>query len=195
MGASTQSNPSGPAAPAEASGPSTRSMVAVAILLMVVVYAVSIITGWIPEQRKLAAPDAAILVVGILIASILLQPRLLDRLSSFELGSLKFDLSKVKEDQKNQQEELNDVRFALTLLVQEGEREHLKNLKTGNTQYEGSHNLRTELRRLETLGLISKIGEHKIGELKDGLKVDIKNIVKLEKNGVDYLRRIGEAGD
>jgi hypothetical protein len=164
-------------------------------LIAILAYAAGIVSGKIPSGRKLSGADAAILVVGILIASVLLQPRLLDRLTRFELGTLKFDLSKVQEKQKNQQEELNDVRFALTLLVQENEREHLRKLKNGDTQnYVGSHNLRTELRRLRTLGLISTVGDHKIAELKDGLKADLRNIVRLEKNGADYLKRLGEAG-
>jgi hypothetical protein len=88
-------------------------------------------------------------------------------------------------------QEWDDVRLVLTLLVQPGERNHLDNLaKPGPVSYDGNHNVRSELRRLRTLGLIENQTNRHIRELKDGTKQDLKTIVQLTKRGKDYLERV-----
>lgn len=145
-----------------------RASVAIGVLLLVILYSLGIVIGKIPVQRKLAGADVAILVVGILVGTALLRPQLLDRLTHFKLGSVEFELQQLQKNQKTQQDELDDVRFVLTLLLQDSEREHLRKLETGETQnYVGRHQLRTELRRLRTLGLIANVGNRRIGEIQD----------------------------
>jgi hypothetical protein len=170
-----------------------RVVVAASVLLAVLLYVIGIVIGKIPVQRKLGGADVGILVVGILVGAALLRPQLLDRLTHFKLGSLEFELQKLQEDQKTQRDELDNVRFILTLLLQHSEQEHLKKLMSGSTEgYMGHHNLRTELRRLRTLGLIANCPNRGISEIKDGQKVDLKSIVQLTARGREYLEKIGE---
>ena len=173
--------------------PFMRYVIAVGVLVFIAFYSVGIVAGKIPPQRKLVGADVAILLVGVLIAAVLLQPEILDRLTHFKLGSLEFELQQLQKNQKTQENELNDVRFALTLLLQDRERGHLANLKTGATQnYIGNHDLRSELRRLRTLGLLANIGDRKVAEIKDGQKIDLANFVQLTERGRQYLDKLGE---
>jgi hypothetical protein len=175
------------------SRPIARSAVAAGVLLVVILYAISIVAGKIPAQRKLVGADVVILVVGILIGTVLLRPELLDRLKHFKLGSLEFELQQLQKNQKTQQDELDDVRFVLTLLLQDPEKEHLRKLKSGDTEnYVGRHELRSELRRLRTLGLIANLQDQQISKIKDGQKVNLKTIVQLTERGKQYLEKIGD---
>jgi hypothetical protein len=162
--------------------------------LFVFLYSLGIIAGKVPPQRKLVGADVAILLVGVLIAAVLLQPEILDRLTHFKLGSLEFELQRLQNNQKSQQNELDDVRFALTLLLQDRERGHLVNLKSGDTRdYVGNHDLRTELRRLRTLGFIASLPDRAISEIKDGQKIDLAGFVTLTERGKEYLAKLGDS--
>lgn len=192
MASQAQSNPSQDA-PQDRS--LARSLSAVAILLVVALYAISIVAGRIPTDRKLAAPDVVVLLVGVLVSIVLWQPELLDNLKHFKLGGLEVELQRVKKNQKAQQVELNDLRFVLTLLLQDGEREHLRKLKAGDTlNYVGSHELRTELRRLNAMGFVAKLpGRSFRDSIRDGQKIDLKTIINLTDRGNQYLDKITEA--
>jgi hypothetical protein len=52
--------------------------------------------------------------------------------------------------------------------------------------------VRTELRKLRTLGLIRNRDGHKISELADNSKTDLRNIVELTESGRQYLSRLVE---
>jgi hypothetical protein len=174
--------------------PYARYVIAIAVLLFVLLYSIGIIAGKVPPQRKLVGADVAILLVGVLLAAVLLQPEILDRLTHFKLGSLEFELQRLQSNQKNQQNELDDVRFALTLLLMDRERGHLSKLKSGDTRdYVGSHDLRTELRRLRTLGLIASLPDRAVSEIKDGQKIDLAGFVTLTERGNQYLAKLGDS--
>ena len=170
-----------------------RNMIAAGVLLAVFLYVGGIVIGKIPDQRKLRGADVGILVVGILVATAVLRPKLLDRLTHFKLGSLEFELEKIQEDQKTQRDDLDNVRFILTLVLQYNEKQHLKNLLNGNTEnYVGNHVLRTELRRLRTLGLIANRQDQSISGIKDGQRLDLSSVVQLTDRGREYLEKIRE---
>jgi hypothetical protein len=176
-----------------ASDRTLRRVVATAIFLAVILYVTGIILGRIPEQRKLGGADVSILVIAILLGTLLLRPQILERLTHLKVGSVEFELEKLQQDQDAQRKELDNVRFVLTLLLQHAEMEHLRNLNAGNTQnYVGSHALRSELRRLRTLGLISNCNGHKISELTDKRVVDLKTVVQLTARGREYLEKLGD---
>jgi len=171
----------------------TRSVIAAGILLAVLLYVVAIVIGKVPDERKLRGADVGILVVGILVGTALLRPQLLDRLTHFKLGGLEFELQQIQQDQKTQRKDLDDVRFILTLVLQDNEKQHLKNLSSGNTEnYVGNHVLRTELRRLRKLGLLADREHHGISEIKDGQRIDLQSVVCLTERGRRYLEDIRE---
>jgi hypothetical protein len=172
-----------------------RRTIAFAVVLVVSVYTVGIVLGRIPQQQKLSATDVGLVVVTAVVASVLLRPELLNRLTHFKFGSFEADWKHVKEKQQTQERELDAVRFVLTFLLQQAEKNHLENLvKDGASQYEGNHAVRSELRKLRTLGLIENRKDHTIAEMKDGHKCDLKDVVQLTERGRDYLERKQQEG-
>ena len=168
-----------------------RLLIAIAVVLTVAAYIGSIVVGWIPVQRKLTAADVGLILVAGVATSMLLRPDVLHYVSRIKLGIFEADLRDLREGQRVQQRELDDVRLVLTLLVQRHEQNHLENLeKAGPASYDGNHNVRSELRRLRTLGLIQNLKNRGIGELKDGTKHDLKEIVQLTERGKYYLERV-----
>lgn len=169
-----------------------RVLLAVLIISAASVYVYKILVGAIPEQRRLGAVDLAVILVAVLIAGALLNPRLIDRLTRFKLGSVEFQLEKLNHAQQDQRNELDDLRFVLTLLLQPAELQHLKNLEDGTTRYTANHSMRTELRKLRTMGLIHNLEGTKIGDLKDNTERKLSDIVELTDRGRKYLQRLGE---
>ncbi len=80
----------------------------------------------------------------------------------------------------------------LTLLLQQNELEHLRNLENGKTQYQGNEAVCAELRKLRTLGLIRNRKDRAIGETAAKRTFDLKDIVELTDSGRQYLERLGE---
>jgi hypothetical protein len=169
-------------------------LVAAAIVaLAVVAYLVGIVLGKIPQARRLTAADLGVILIAAGALGSLLWPRFLNRLTHLKVGNVELELRQLQQDQQMQEHELDDVRFVLTLLLQENELRHLRNLEKGNARdYVGSHSVRTELRKLRTLGLIRCLPERHIGELGDKVKGDLANFVELTERGKHYLDRLGE---
>jgi len=170
-----------------------RRIVAVVVIVAICVYIFAVVLGRIPVQQKLGVADIGVIILAAGVASILLRPELLDRISHFKFGELELDwLQKIEADQRKQRDELDAVRFVLTLLLQENELEHLRNLENGKTQYEGNEAVCAELRKLRTLGLIRNRKDHAIGETAAKRNFDLKDIVELTERGRQYLERLGE---
>lgn len=170
-----------------------RRTVAVVVLLAMGIYIVAVVLGRIPVQQKLGGADISLVVVAAGVASILLRPELLNRLTHLKVGGLELDwLQKLQDDQQKQRDELDDVRFVLTLLLQQSELNHLLNLERGTTQYQGSEAVCAELRKLRTLGLIRNLKDHTIGEISGKHNFDLKEVVELTERGKHYLKRLGE---
>jgi hypothetical protein len=81
----------------------------------------------------------------------------------------------------------------LPILLPEAERIHLANLASANTkQYKGSHEVRTELRRLRSLKLVKMRSDKPIGDIGDGKMVDLADYVSLTELGQHWVDRIKE---
>ncbi len=79
----------------------------------------------------------------------------------------------------------------LPVLLPKNEQAHLVNLTRERTAgYRGNHALRSELRRLRSLGLISMRGDQHVGDMKDGLTFDLATYVKLTDLGERWARTI-----
>jgi hypothetical protein len=173
--------------------PTMRYTIAIAIVLAVSGYTIGIVTGKIPQLQKLGVADVGVILVSTLTIVFLLRPEFLDRLTHLRVGSVEFELQKLQSDQQAQRNELDDVRFVLTLLLQEREVQHLRALAEGSTQgYVGNHDVRSDLRKLRTLGLIRNCKDRRIAELGDNCKLDLKTVVELTERGQQYLKRLGE---
>ena len=170
-----------------------RRVVAGVVIVAICAYISAVVLGRIPVQQKLGVADIGVIILAAGVASILLRPELLDRISHFKFGELELDwLQKIEADQKKQRVELDDVSFVLTLLLQQNELEHLKNLENGKTQYQGNEAVCAELRKLRTLGLIRNQKDHAMSETAAKRSFDLKDIVELTDRGRQYLERFGE---
>jgi hypothetical protein len=174
--------------------PVISRIVAVVVVVAMFVYIVAIVLGRIPAQQKLGVADIAVVILAIAIAIVLVRPKLLDGISHFKFGELELDwLQKLEENQRKQGDELDDVRFVLTLVLRESERAHLKNLESGNPPpYRGNEAVCAELRKLRTLGLIRNRKDRTIAETADKPNFDLKDVVELTGRGREYLERLGE---
>ena len=173
-----------------------RCTVAVVIVVGVCVYIFAVVLGRIPEKQRLGVAEIGVIILAAGVAGILLRPELLDRISHFKFGELELEWKqKIEADQRKQRDELDAVRFVLTLLLQDSELEHLRNLEKGKTQYQGNEAVCAELRKLRTLGLIRNRRDHVMGETAARRNFDLKDIVELTERGREYLERLGEYGE
>jgi hypothetical protein len=103
-------------------------------------------------------------------------------------------LEKVREKQVEQENQLDDIRLMLPLLLPDSEQKHLSNLSGGRTSgYRGSPTLRTEVRRLRYIRLIRmKKPNQRVEDMKDGLGFDLANFVELTPLGDRWVRRLAE---
>jgi hypothetical protein len=170
--------------------------IAIAVLLMTVVvtYSVGIVSGKVPENRKIDAVHFALIVLTAVVASILVQPEILERFKRVKLSGFELEmLEEVREKQVEQASQLKDLRLILPLLLPETERQHLFHLAGGETSgYRGNHALRTELRRLRSIGLLRMKKDKYVGEIKDGAMFDLADVVELTPLGQRWVKRIRE---
>ena len=119
---------------------------------------------------------------------------LLRQVKTFSLGQLKLEMiEKLRDQQQKQEEKIADIALILPFLLQDKEVRHIHNLFVGQTEkYQGSGALREELRRLRSIGLISKKTDRNIGAMSDGVMLDLADNVELTELGRRWARRIQE---
>jgi hypothetical protein len=171
-----------------------RIAIAVLLVTMVVAYSVGIISGEIPENRKIDAVHFALIVLAVVVACILVQPEILERFKRVKLSGFELEmLVKVREKQAVHESQLEDIRLILPLLLPETERQHLFHIDRGRTSgHRGNHALRAELRRLRSIGLLRMKKDKHVGEMKDGVMFDLADFVELTPLGERWVRRIRE---
>ena len=119
---------------------------------------------------------------------------LLRQVKTLSMGQVKFELiERLRERQDKQEERLADISLILPLLLAGREVRHVKNLFARTTSgYDGSHSLRSELRRLRSIGLLTMKETRTVGEMKDGARFDLARYVDLTDLGRRWAVRIGE---
>lgn len=174
-----------------------RVGIAIAVGIMIATYTLLIVTGLIPKDRRIDTVDLAIVVVGALCCVALLKPNLTDRLRLLEVKGFKIELlERMQERQIRQEHELEDIRLIFPLLFRDSERKHLSNLVRGKTAgYHGGAPLREELRRLCSIGLLQRRGDHHIGELHSDVVFDLSDYVELTELGRRWVHRLAELDD
>jgi hypothetical protein len=171
-----------------------RIAIAVFLVALVVAYSVAIVSGAISEGRKIDAVHFALIVLTALIASLLVQPEIFERFKRLKLSGFELEmLERVRAKQAAQESQLDDIRLILPLLLPEIERNYLLNLARGKTSgYRGNHSLRGQLRRLRSIGLLRMKKDREVGDMKDGVEVDLATFVELTPLGERWVRRIRE---
>ena len=169
-----------------------RTGVALAIALLIVTYTLFVVIGGVPSDRRIDSVLLVIIVMGVLGCLVLLDPSLIERVRRLELTGFKVELlDRMQERQIRQQHELDDIRLIIPLLFRDAERKHISNLARGSTAgYRGGGSLREELRRLCTIGLLQRRGDHHIGELRSDLVFDLGDYVEFTELGRRWARRL-----
>jgi hypothetical protein len=160
--------------------------------LLITAYVVAVIAGTISPSRQVSIADLGVIVIGLAAIAILVRPQLVRNIQIFELGTVRVQLRDLQDTQKDQKQELDELRFTLNLLVTDSERKHLENLDTGRTSgYKRNDWLQAELRRLRSIGLITSA--RYISEMP--AEFDLREWgVELTPYGTEYLRRWKETG-
>lgn len=166
-----------------------RGLFLVAVPTLVLLYVAGILFGKFSGGRRLNTSDTIVVMAAGVALVGALWPENLERLLKVKVPGFEVELQKLNEKQQKQEADLDDIRFVLTLLLPPYERKHLESLWAETTQnYEGNHNLRTELRKLRTLQLIESL--RPIQDIRDGVSVDLKDYVRLTSAGRRYLERL-----
>ena len=163
-------------------------------------YLILITTGTIRPADRLSVPEVGLLFLALAAIALALKPGLIERLEKFELAGIKFDLTKVREEQaevrKQQQVQadiLEDVRLALRLLVGDKEREHLMNLYRNKTHgYSVTGAFREEVRRLRAVKLIQMRDGATVHGIPDKTTFDLARFVELTEEGRNFASRLAE---
>jgi hypothetical protein len=174
-----------------------RVLAAILLIVLLVTYSAAVVLGWIPDGRKIDAVHFALIVLTALVVIALIQPEAFDRLKRVKLSGFELEvLEKVREKQALQEDQLEDIRLILPLLLPEAARRHLFNLDLGNTgNYQGSHILRGELRRLRSMRLVRMKDGMQISQMKDGSVCDLASFVELTPLGQRWVKRVKEIED
>jgi len=169
-----------------------RVTAVVVLLILITAYTYGVITGSIDKADRIDGPHLiAILIVGLFCAA-LLSPGLLDRIKRLELQGFKVELEKVRERQRRQELELEDIRLLIPVLLPDPERKHLMELATGGAQIEGNDRRRSELRKLTSLGLVRRRPGRNIADLKDGQTLRTAELLEMTSLGEQWVKRLAE---
>jgi hypothetical protein len=143
--------------------------------------ALGLLTFWFARAKLHVQGDVAL--VCLLFIPITVYMIFSGRLTEIRAGGFEATFAKLRN-------ELDDVRFVLSMLLGPNEQQHLLNLARGEAkEYVGCPSLRSELRKLRDLRLIEGYG---IGSIEDGRKVNVEKIIKLTDLGKRCIERLRE---
>ena len=161
-----------------------RWLLAAAACLLATAYTAGVVFGLIPKVQRIDAANLMVLALAALCAILLVNPEALERLRHLKVAGFEFDLEKIKRRQELQQDQLEAISLLLPLVLRETETKHLRNLGERKTDgYVGNHDMRTELRRVRTMGLIENLPGRSVSEMKDGMNLNLSQYVQLTSFG------------
>jgi hypothetical protein len=108
-----------------------RVLIAVFLLTLIGAYTYAVLAGVIGEKQRIDATHLAAILIVFTVCAVLLLPGLTSRIKTLELQGFKLDLERVRERQRRQEVELEDVRLLIPLLLPDAERKHLTDLAAG----------------------------------------------------------------
>jgi len=169
-----------------------RTLIALTLLGLVGAYTYAVITGRIAATQRIDATHFVAIVVVLVVCTVLLFPGFTSRIKTLELQGFKLELEKVRERQRRQELELEDIRLLIPLFLPEPERKHLTDLASGNTDITGSDRRRAELRKLTSLGLVRRKAGINIGDLTDGTTRPLSELLEITPLGEQWVRRLAD---
>jgi len=175
-----------------------RYVAAIVISLLTAGYVIAIAFDRIPKTARIDFPEIlVVLLAGVAIAFLCTSDAsetlkdTLSRVRTFEISSLKIELNQIRTRQERQSSQLDLLQLLAPLVLSERERGHLLNLRQGTTaNYRGNHDLRSDLRRLRYLTLITTKSVH--SGAADGTVFDLKDLVQLTRLGANWAQQLEE---
>ncbi len=173
-----------------------RYLTAAAVGLLVFAYLVALVLGGIPPNARIDFPAIILVLVAVGAMALLFSARwsvtvrdALTRVRVFQFANLKVELDDLRAQQEDQMSRLELISLFLPLVLSDPERRHLRNLHRGKTTgYVGNHEVRTKLRRLRYLELITN--SRPVASATDGSTFDLKGLVQLTRLGTKWAQQI-----
>src|SRR4051812_6480972 len=87
-----------------------RLIAACCFIVLIVAYTAGVVSGRIPAERKIDAPNLAIIAIAVIAGVLLVWPEVLQGVETFELpGGFRLKMRKLEERQAEQQDRLRDM--------------------------------------------------------------------------------------
>ena len=175
-----------------------RYVAALVIGLSVLGYILALVLGALPERAHIDFPAIALTLVAAVGVALLFSPKwdaalfeALARVKAFQFASLKVELDAIRARQEEQTLRLDLIQLLAPLVLSDPERKHLLNLYYGRTaDYRGGHEVRSELRRLRYLNLVTNT--RPIGTASDGSTFDLAELVQQTPLGAKWAQQLEE---
>jgi len=174
-----------------------RMSIVAAIVLLLVGYTLLVLTGTISKEERIDSVHFILLVAGTSLVAVILRPDVAARLRLLEVKGFRIELlERMQERQMRVENVVEDIRLIIPLLFRDEERRHLSNLVRGKTAgYRGGGDLREQLRRLCSIGLLERRPGHKIGDLHSAMTFDLGDHVQITELGRRWARKLAEIED
>ena len=164
----------------------------------VLAYILALVLGALPEKAHIDFAAIVLVVVASAGVALLFSPNwnavlleALTRVRTVHFASLKVELDAIRARQDEQTERLEPLQLLAPLVLTAPQRRHLLNLHYRRTAgYQGNHDLRSELRRLRYLTLITNT--RPIASAVDGSTFDLAELVQLTSLGAKWAQQLDE---
>jgi hypothetical protein len=175
-----------------------RYVAAGAIGLAALAYILALVLGALPQNAHLDFAAIVLVIVAAVSVSLLFSPKwdaalleALTRVRALQFASLKVELDAIRARQDEQTSRLELLQLLAPLVLTDPEQKHLLNLHDHRTAgYRGGHAVRTELRRLRYLTLITNTKP--IGAAVDDSTFDLSEVVQLTPLGAKWAQQLEE---
>jgi len=175
-----------------------RYIAASLIVIAVSTYILALVVGKLPEKAHIDFAAIVLIIVGAASVALLFSPKwdatlfeALMRVRAFQFSSLKIELEALHAQQDEQASRLELLQLLAPLVLSEPERNHLLNLHYRRAgEYQGNRAVRSELRRLRYLTLITNTKP--IESAVDGSTFDLAELVQLTPLGAKWAQQLEE---
>jgi hypothetical protein len=173
-----------------------RYVAAIIVILLVAAYLIALVSGGIPPNARIDFAAIVLVLVAAAVIVLLFSTRsssvvmeTLTRVRAVQFASLKVELEDIRARQDDQTSRLELIQLLAPLILSEPERKHLLNLYHRKTvAYVGNHEVRTELRRLRYLTLITNT--RPVGSATDGATFDLGQLAQLTALGTRWAQQL-----
>jgi|GEM_PF-4966921 len=155
----------------------SRTWIAIGVTAAAGIYTLGVITGWIPEQRRIDAANLAIIVLASSCAILLFFPQLLGRMKSLELAGFRIELqTQINQVQQTVTAQEQQINILLQTAMSRKIFQHLVGIAClKNYEYHDQWLFQREIYYLKDHGYIRMKDEYERQEFDSGF--DGENIV------------------